>query len=184
MRGSETVQAMRPILLLIAAIWIVEGVNQLLGHRLNQWFGLLPRSIPGLVGVPTMPLLHGGFGHAAANTLPLLILGSIGLAVAPKRFWGATALIILVSGLAVWVLARPAIVVGASGLIFGWFGFVLMLAITERSMRALAGAVVVIVIYGGMVWGVFPTQTGNISWEAHLFGALAGALVARMLRER
>lgn len=183
MQRSDILLAIRPILLLIAAIWAIEGINQLLGHQLNQWFGLLPRSVPGLIGVPAMPFLHGGVGHALANTLPLLVLGGIGVAVAPQRFGLASAVIVVVSGLAVWLLARPAIVVGASGLIFGWFGFVVALAVLERSFRALAGAVAVIVLYGGIVWGVLPTQGNNVSWEAHLFGALAGAATAWWLRK-
>lgn len=183
MSSSTTLSLMRPLLALVAVIWLLEGVNQVLGHQLNQWFGLLPRSVSGLVGIPAMPLLHGGLGHAAANTLPLLVLGGIGLSVAPRRFWGASVVIVLASGLAVWLFARPAIVVGASGLIFGWFGFLITLGVFERSFRALAGALVVIVLYGGMIWGVFPAQAGNVSWEAHLAGALAGALAARLLRE-
>ncbi|MEM1300023.1 MAG: rhomboid family intramembrane serine protease [Pseudomonadota bacterium] len=182
MQRTEIISAIRPILVLVAVIWAVEMVNLLLGYRLNQWFGLLPRSVPGLIGVPAMPFLHGGVGHAAANTLPLLVLGGIGIAVAPRRFWLASAVIVVVSGLAVWLLARPAIVVGASGLIFGWFGFVVSLAILERSFRALAGAVAVILLYGGFIWGVLPTQGSNVSWEAHLFGALAGAAAAWWLR--
>ena len=183
MRMAETLGSVKLLLVLIVVIWVVEGVNQLLGHRLNQWFGLLPRSASGLIGVPAMPLLHGGIAHAAANTVPLLVLGAIGLSVAPRRFWPASALIVLVSGVAVWIFARPAIVVGASGLIFGWFGFLIVLGVLERSFRALAGAIVVILLYGGMVWGMFPAQAGNVSWEAHLAGALAGAVAAKLMRE-
>ena len=184
MSGDEILRTIRPILILIIAIWVIELVNLVLGHRLNLWFGLQPRSLSGLVGVPAMPFLHGGIEHAFANTIPLIVLGGIGLAVAPRRFLRASIAIVIVSGLAVWVLARPGIVVGASGLIFGWFGFLLALGAIERSVRAIAGAVVVIVIYGGMIWGVFPQNGVRISWEAHLFGAAAGALVAYWGRAR
>lgn len=184
MQTTETLRSIRPLVALIAVIWAIEVLNQILGHQLNQWFGLLPRSFSGLIGVPAMPFLHGGVSHAAANTLPLLVLGGIGLAVAPRRFWLASVAIVVISGLAVWVLARPAIVVGASGLIFGWFGFVLSLAVMERSLRALAGAIAVVVLYGGLIWGVLPSAAVQISWEAHLFGALAGGVVAFLLRER
>ena len=90
---------------------------------------------------------------------------------------GRSIAIVIVSGLAVWIMARPGIVVGASGLIFGWFGFLLALGALERSTRAIIGAVLVIVFYGGMIWGIFPKSGVRISWEAHLFGAIAGALV-------
>ena len=184
MSSDEILRTIRPILILIIAIWVIEIVNLVLGHRLNLWFGLEPRKIAGLIGVPAMPLLHGGIEHAAANTIPLIVLGGIGIAVAPRRFWRASLAIVLVSGLAVWVLARSGIVVGASGLIFGWFGFLLALGAIERSFRAIAGAVVVIVIYGGMIWGVFPQSGVRVSWEAHLFGAFAGAMVAYWGRSR
>ncbi len=184
MRSEELLRALRPICVLILAIWIVEVVNMLMGHRLNHWFGLEPRSISGLIGVPLMPLLHGGIGHLAANTLPLGILGVIGLLVAPQRFFQASLLIVLLSGLAVWILARGGIVVGASGLIFGWFGFLVTLGVIERSTRAIVGAAIVIIFYGGMIWGVLPQGNVRVSWEAHLFGAIAGAIVARLMQTR
>jgi membrane associated rhomboid family serine protease len=126
-----------------------------------------------------MPFLHGGVGHAAANTLPLLVLGAIGMAVAPRRFLAASLAIVLVSGLAVWLVGRPnSIHIGASGLVFGWFGFLLTLGFAERSLRAILGSVIVMALYGGMIWGALPRLGTTISWEAHLFGALAGAGIA------
>jgi len=173
----------RPILMLLAVLWVIELVNQLLGHRLNQAFGLEPRRLLGLIGVPAMPFLHGSFAHLMANSLPLGVLGAIGVLVAPRRFRTASLVIVVASGIAVWIFARDGIVVGASGLIFGWFGFLVTLGVIERSIRAIAGAVVVIVLYGGMIWGVLPQQVG-ISWEAHLLGALAGGWSAWILRLR
>lgn len=185
MRGEALFNKLRPLIYLIIAIWVVEGLNQLLGHSLNQRFGLMPRSTGGLPGIATMPFLHGGVAHAMANTVPLVILGITALLVAPQRFWLATTLIVLTTGLAVWLVARPGTVhVGASGLVFGWFGFVIALGLIERSLRAIAGAALVFVLYGSMVWGVLPSDGVKISWEAHLFGALAGALIAWTLREK
>lgn len=182
MHAAKRFRTARPILLFIVLLWAVEIVNLVLGHSLNQWFGLEPRRISGLVGIPAMPLLHGGLGHLAANTASLLVLGIIGLAVAPRRFWFATFVIVLVSGLAVWLLARPGVVVGASGLVFGWFGFVIALGALERSARTLIGALLVILLYGGMIWGVLPLDGPMVSWEAHLFGALAGVAAAALFR--
>lgn len=171
-------RTLRPVLLLVAAIWAVEMANQLLGHRLNPLLGLKPREPEGLVGIAAMPFLHAGVEHAFANTLPLVFLGALGALVAPRRFRAATVAIIVASGLAVWLLGRPnSIHIGASGLIFGWFGFLLALGFVERSGRAIAGALLVIAVYGGMIWGVLP-RVGTTSWEAHLFGALAGAATA------
>lgn len=183
--STETVlRSLRPVLILIAVIWIVHGLNLLSGYSLNQWFGLEPRRFTGLIGIPAMPFLHGSIGHAAANTVPLAALGIIGMAVAPGRFWIASIPIVILSGLAVWLLARGALVVGASGLIFGWFGFLVALGVIERSVRALAGTVIVVVLYGGMIWGVFPQMNSRISWEAHLAGAVAGAVVAWLISTR
>ncbi|MEM7189492.1 MAG: rhomboid family intramembrane serine protease [Pseudomonadota bacterium] len=183
---TDLIQRLRPLLLFLAAIWVIELVNQIAGHRLNNAFGLEPRRFVGLIGIPAMPFLHGGISHIVSNTLPLAILGAIGLMVAPRRFAAASVVIVIVSGLAVWLLARSGIVVGASGLIFGWFGFLVTLGILERSPRAIAGAVAVVLIYGGMVWGVLPQEDMRVSWEAHLFGALAGGATAWLfkLRER
>lgn len=184
MRRDELINAARPVLILVIVIWLIAAVNLLTGYRLNLWFGLEPRSLGGLIGVPVMPLLHGNIGHAAANTLPLIFLGGLGMLIAPDRFTTASVAIIILSGLAVWVLARGAIHVGASGLIFGWFGYLIALGIIERSGRALVGTVIVILLYGGMIWGVLPQANPLISWEAHLFGAIAGAAVAYLQSRR
>ncbi|MEM6663657.1 MAG: rhomboid family intramembrane serine protease [Pseudomonadota bacterium] len=184
MNSALVLQRIRPLVVFLALIWAIELVNQLLGHGLNSTFGLRPRSITGLIGIPAMPLLHGGLGHIIANTFPLAILGTIGLMVAPRRFIAASFVIVLISGLAVWVFARGGVVVGASGLVFGWFGLLVALGVLERSLRAILGAVIVIVIYGGMIWGVLPQQSVQVSWEAHLFGALAGAAAAWIFKIR
>ncbi|HET7410028.1 MAG TPA: rhomboid family intramembrane serine protease [Paracoccaceae bacterium] len=185
MRTRAFVRSFRPVLALLVAVWAVELVNWALGHRLVPWLGLEPRSLPGLIGVPLMPFLHTSLDHAAANTVPLAILGGLGMLVAPRRFPTATVAIVLISGLAVWVLARPhSIHVGASGLIFGWFGYLLALGFLERSFRAIAGSVIVIAVYGGLVWGMLPRFGAAISWEAHVFGALTGIGVAWLLGGR
>ncbi|MEO1490745.1 MAG: rhomboid family intramembrane serine protease [Pseudomonadota bacterium] len=179
MKGDDLIAAARPVLILVIVIWCIAAVNLLLGYRLNHWFGLEPRSFAGLIGVPVMPFLHGGIGHAAANTIPLIFLGALGMLVAPQRFPVASVAIVILSGLATWIFARGgAIHVGASGLIFGWFGYLVALGIIERSARALVGTAIVVIFYGGMIWGVLPQGNALISWEAHLFGALAGAGVA------
>ena len=179
MRAEALLRPLRPVLLLIVLLWTIELVNAALGHRANLWLGLEPRTLHGLVGVPLMPLLHSSFDHLAANTLPLAFLGGLGLVVAPRRFRTATVAIVLGSGLAVWLMGRPHTVhVGSSGLIFGWFGYLLALGFLERSARTIAGSVLVIAVYGGMVWGMLPQRGVPVSWEAHVFGALVGVAVA------
>src|SRR5699024_6707657 len=130
----------------------VELLNWALGYRLNGWLGLKPRAAEGLVGVITMPFLHASMDHALANTIPLAALGALGVIIAPRRFYGATVAIVLASGLALWFFARPnTIHVGASGLIFGWAGYLAALGFIERSVRTIIGSVIVIAAYGGMI---------------------------------
>lgn len=174
---------LRPLLVFLVLIWAVQAFNWLISQGLNPVLGLSPRSITGLIGIPFMPFLHGSWGHLIANSAPLAVLGGVGLLVAPQRFLTATAIIIVTSGIAVWVFARNGTVVGASGMIFGWFGYLVAAGILNRSASAILGAAIALVFYGGMIWSVLPQRPG-VSWEAHLFGALAGAGTAWLLRVR
>ena len=169
------------VVVLLAAIWVVALVNVVTGYALNTLFGLEPRAVRGLDGVLLMPLLHGSLSHAAANTVPLIVLGGIMATTAERVALTATALIILMGGFAVWVFGAGAIHVGASGLIFGWFGFLVARGVFERRALSVLVAAAVILVYGTMIWGVLPGQPG-VSWEAHLFGALSGVLAAFVLR--
>lgn len=167
---------------MLAAIWAIQAVNTVTAGSLNRMLGLVPRELDGLIGVPMMPLLHGGIGHAAANTLPLLVLGGLLGLTAPRRVFAVSALVIGLGGLAVWLFARPAVHVGASGLIFGWFGFLIARGLFERNLLNIAVAAGVAAVYGTMIWGVLPLQAA-VSWEAHLFGAAAGVAAAGLLRK-
>lgn len=184
-RSSLTKGRLAPVFMLVAAIWAVQIVNFVLGYRLNIWFGLEPRDFGGLIGIPLSPFLHAGFAHTIANTVPMLILGGMVAMITPRRFVSASVLIVLCSGLAVWLLARggPRVHVGASGLIFGYFGFLVALGVLERSLLAILGAVIAVVLYGGMIFGILPTNT-RVSWEGHLFGFLAGIGTAWLLRKQ
>ena len=171
----------QPVLILIALIWIVEVVNLLLGHRLVSW-GILPRSITGLIGIPLAPMLHNGFWHAVSNTVPLLILGALTLAGGKRRFWETTVNVTLLSGALVWLFAREAYHVGASGLVFGYFGVILARAYIERSITAIAISIVTVVAYGGLIFGILPLRS-YVSFESHLFGLIAGFAVVWLDRK-
>ena len=165
----------QPIIILVTAIWIVEIVNFFLGHSLTSW-GILPRSLGGLTGIPLAPFIHAGFWHAVSNTVPIIILGGLTLAAGGKRFWATTAGIILLAGILVWLFARDAYHVGASGLVFGYFGVLMGRAFIERNIVSVIVAVVTVTLYGGMLWGVLPIRS-FVSFESHLFGAIAGVVV-------
>jgi len=168
-------QKFQPIIMLVIVIWIVEVVNILLGHSLASW-GILPRSFSGLIGIPLAPFIHAGFWHTVSNTIPLLILGGLTLASGQKRFWSSTIGAILLTGILVWLFARSSYHVGASGLVFAYFGILMGRALIERSVVSILVAVVTIVLYGGMLWGVLPIRS-FVSFESHLFGLIAGVVV-------
>jgi membrane associated rhomboid family serine protease len=159
--------------------WGVEIVNLLLGHRLNV-LGIRPRTISGLPGILFSPFLHQGIGHVLLNTLPFIILGWLVIIHGTRLFLEVSAFTILLSGAGVWLLGRPGQHVGASGLIFGFFGFLVGRAWYERSLLSIGIALFTIILYGGMLWGVLPIH-GRLSWEGHLFGLVAGILAARLL---
>ena len=165
---------------LVAVMWIVEMVNILLDYRLSE-FGIVPRSIDGLRGIPLMPFLHANFNHLAVNTLPVALLGALVAIQGKGGFLKVTAFIMLVGGFALWVVGREGVHVGASGLIFGYVGYLIARAWYVRSLGAVLVAIVVIVLYGGALFGVLPTTPG-VSWEGHLTGLLAGGLAARVSR--
>jgi membrane associated rhomboid family serine protease len=162
-----------PIIILTAVCWVVFALNNLIlqGH-LNQ-HGIIPRHLGSLPGILWTPFLHGSYQHLAANTLPLLILGGIVCARGRGEFVVITIGGILLGGLLTWLFARSACHVGASGLIFCYFGYVASLAWFNRTFWTLLLSVACILGYGGMIKGILPTTAG-ISWEGHLAGLIAG----------
>lgn len=166
----------------VALAWAMELGDALVPGRWLDSNGIVPRTWDGLRGIVFAPLLHGGFGHLIANTVPFLVLGFLVLLRGLGTFVGVSLLIMLLGGLGVWLLAPGnTIHIGASGLIFGYIGYLLARGYFERSFGSLAIAVVVAVTYGGALWGVLPGQPG-ISWQGHLFGFLAGVATAGLMR--
>jgi membrane associated rhomboid family serine protease len=141
-------------------------------------FGLTPRTTSGLVGIVAMPFLHGSFAHLLGNTVPLLVLTSI-LAASRPRWRLIVAEIIVAGGSLLWVFGRPAIHIGASGLVFGLVAFLIVSGLVERRPSALLVSLVVGFLYGGaLVAGVVPGLGAGVSWDGHLCGASAGAATA------
>ena len=165
----------------IALIWTLEIVDMLfLGGALNA-YGIRPRSIIGLRGILFAPFLHGGLAHVAANTIPFLTLGWLIMLRETSDFFVVTAVTMIVSGLGTWLIGPAnSIHIGASGLIFGYLGFLLLRGYFERSVTAILFSLIVGLVYGGLIWGVLPLQFG-VSWQGHLFGFIGGGLAARLL---
>lgn len=177
--GWETWRLLQPLLGIVALMWLVEVTDRLLfGGGLDR-LGIVPRQLAGLRGVVFAPWLHASFAHLAANTIPFLVLGLLVMLRHRRQFAFVSLVIVLVSGLGTWLVApAQTIHIGASGLVFGYFAFLLVTAYFERSFAAIALAVLVIALYGSIIWGVLP-QGNGISWQGHAFGVIGGALAAR-----
>ena len=185
-RGREIpvwVQAAAAIGLFTALLWVVEGIDAATGHELDQ-YGVQPRSDEGLLGILFAPFLHGGWDHLSANSGPLLVLGFLALATGLLRGLAATAVIWVVGGVGVWLVAGSNTNhIGASGLVFGFLVYVIVRGIVNRKLWEILVGVVVIFVYGGVLWGVLPGQPG-VSWQGHLFGAIGGAIAAVVVSHR
>jgi membrane associated rhomboid family serine protease len=161
--------------------WAVELVDRVAYGGSLERFGIHPRDLPGLWGILAAPLLHAGWLHLAANTGPFVVLGWLVMLRRISDFVVVTALATLIGGLGVWLFGAPnSIHVGASGLIFGYLGYLLARGYFERSLWAVLLGLAALLLYGGVLWGVLPGQPG-ISWEGHLFGFVGGVAAARLL---
>jgi membrane associated rhomboid family serine protease len=161
-------------------LWAIRIVETLAGLDLAP-YSLYPRQAPGLRGILLAPLLHGGFAHLIANTAPILALGTALIYGYPRAARIVIPVVWLGSGLAVWLVARPAFHLGASGLAFGMLFFVFTIGALRWDRRAIALSLTVFLLYGGMIGGILPT-TPNISFEYHLAGAVLGVILALMYR--
>lgn len=166
----------------VATIWVLEVVDVFLGGALNT-YGILPRNLIGLRGILFAPFLHGNFAHLIANTIPFLTLGWFVMLRETSDFFVVTGITMLVSGLGVWLIGSSGLHIGASGVVFGYLGFLLARGYFERNIPSILLSVLVGFLYGGAIWGVLPTQPG-VSWEGHLFGFIGGVIAARFLSQR
>jgi membrane associated rhomboid family serine protease len=165
---------------LLALMWVIEVVNKLDGQRLTA-DGIYPRTLSGLPGILSAPFLHTGFAHLLGNTIPFAVLGLVVAASGARRVIEVTAIVILVAGLGTWLTAAAGSdTVGASGVVFGYAGFLIARGFFTRAIGALAIGVVVAVLFGAALASDLVPRAG-ISWQDHLFGALGGILAARLL---
>lgn len=169
----------------VSTFWILEIFDQFIFQSLMRGgldrFGIIPHHLIGLRGILFAPFLHGGWGHLIANTVPFVILGWLVMVQRTEDFFTVTAWTIAVAGLGTWFFGAPGSVhIGASGLIYGYFGFLLLRGYFERNIPSIALSLLVFFLYGSVIWGVLPGQPG-ISWQGHLFGFVGGALAARSI---
>src|ERR1017187_5687421 len=183
--GSERARAnfrlaVKMALGFVALIWLIQLLNWALDLGPAD-FGVRPRQLAGLPGILFAPLVHGGFAHLIANSLPLLVLGTAMLYLYPSAALRVLPAVYLGTGVAVWLFARGSAHVGASGLIYGLVSYIFVAGLIRRDRRAIAASLLVSFLYGTLAWGVLPIQPG-ISWETHLAAALIGLALAIALR--
>lgn len=174
-------QSIKQVGLFVAALWAVFFLDWIVPGDFASW-GVVPRSLSGLIGIPCSPFIHDGMGHLISNSIPLIIL--LFLFVASRNSpWLRIAEIVLLSGVLLWLFGRNGgdkllIHVGASGLIYGLIAYLIVVGFREKHPISLIIALLVGFLYGGtLLWGVLPTNE-RISWDGHLAGALAGAILA------
>lgn len=168
---------------IVAIFWLVEIVDVVVFQRQLDTYGILPRHVIGLRGILFAPFLHGNFNHLIANTIPFLVLGWFVMLKETSDFLIVTAVTMLVSGLGVWLFGSSGFHIGASGIVFGYLGFLLLRGYFERSFTGIFLSVVVCFLYGSLLWGALPSVPG-ISWEGHLFGLVGGGVAAYLLAKR
>lgn len=178
-RLSEGLRPAIAVAVMLAVMWVSEIADIAFDGRLDR-FGIRPRRFDGLDGIVFSPFLHDGFGHLVANSVPFLLLGAVIALGSARRFLLVTVIIAGVAGLGTW-LTGPAnsVHIGASGLVFGYVTYLVSRGIFARNLAYLAGGLVVLMVYGGVLWGLLPRP--GISWQGHLFGAVGGVLAARIV---
>ena len=176
-RAPRSLVALEVIVGFVVLLYVVELLDTFLGHRLDQG-GVRPREVDGLDGVVFAPMLHAGWGHLLANTMPLLVFGFLILLAGVARWLWVTATVWLVGGAGVWLVSPPGtLTIGASILAFGWLVYLLLIGVFSRTLWQVLVGVGLLVLYGGVLLGVLPGTPG-VSWQGHLFGAVGGALAA------
>lgn len=165
---------------LVAVMWLVEVVNKIDGQGLNG-DGIYSRSLAGLPGILSSPFLHASFTHLIGNTVPFVILGLVIAAAGARRVIEVTVVVVVVAGLGTWLVGPSHVsTIGASGVVFGYAGFLIARGFFTRSFPALAIGVVVAILFGASLAADLVPQAG-VSWQDHLFGALGGILAARLV---
>lgn len=168
-------QRLGSVVKIIIVLWIVHLITAVFTD-LRQ-YGIIPRETVGIAGIFTAPFLHGDIYHLIANTTSLFIFGCILALIEPALFFSILVNIMIIGGFATWLFAREANHIGASGVIFGVFGYIVAVGFFRKKLLFILVSIIVIFIYGGMIFQVLPGDPG-VSWESHLFGFLAGVFTA------
>lgn len=162
--------------MLFILLWCIKGFEFISGISFAN-FGILPHKPEGLPGIILAPLIHADLNHLFYNSISLLVLMTTIFYFYRPLAFKIVILIWLVTGFCVWLGGRKAYHIGASGLVYGFAAFLFFSGVWRRNIKLLAISLMVIFLYGGLIWGIFPFVP-EMSWESHLFGGLTGTIFA------
>ena len=181
--SSEIIKkSFRFILIVVGLLWAIWLIDLILPFDLTR-FGIHPRTLSGLVGIVLAPLIHANFLHLLSNTVPLIVL-LLALFIYDDKNAGSIILLsVLLGGFLVWLFGRSAYHVGASGLIYSLASYLIASAFFRFDFKSFILALIIFILYGGLIWGIFPTRPW-VSFEGHLFGAIAGVFLAWLVNKK
>jgi len=171
-------QHIRLVLAIFMLFSAIEVINLFTGRMLSQ-LGTIPRYVPGLKGIFLGPFVHGSLQHYFSNIIPLCIFSYLLLQYGLKRYLQVTLWIMLMTGLLVWLFARPATHIGVSGVIYGYFGYLVLAGFLNGKVKLIIISMLVAFFYGGLIFGILPSSP-FVSWESHLFGLITGLAAAKL----
>lgn len=174
---------LKVLIISVILFWAIEILDLFVFQGSLDNYGIKPRQPIGLTGILLAPFLHGGFGHLIANTIPFITLGWLTMIQETSDFYIVSLISAIVGGIGVWIFGTPdSVHIGASILIYGYLGFLLLRGYFQKNIPSIALSVFVAIVYGSLLWGVFPSRIG-ISWQGHLFGFIGGAITAKMIAQ-
>ena len=180
---KTVVKEFKVLIVSVIMFWVIEILDFVVFKGSLDRYGIQPHSLMGLRGILFAPFLHGGFGHLIGNTIPFITLGWLTMIQETSDFYIVSLVSAIVGGIGVWILGAPgSIHIGASIVIYGYLGFLLLRGYFQKNIPSIALSLFVALAYGGLIWGVFPSQIG-VSWQGHLFGFIGGAIAAKMIAQ-
>lgn len=169
-------------IVLVSVLWVIKIVETLLNLRFVG-YGIYPREVDSLPGIFTSPFIHSDFNHLISNSFPLLILISVMVLFYRRVALFSLLLITFLTGLSVWIFARPSYHIGASGVVYGLVSFVFWSGIFRKNAKSIILSLIVLMLYSGLFLGILPPESSNISWESHLAGGIVGIFVALLFKD-